>query len=1139
MAKAVYTPCAGGTPVTVMDSVTVSLTGSLNAGVDSVKNVSCFGLSDGAAYAHVSGGTQPVTYGWSTGSTALSITNLSAGTYFFTVADAGSCVRADTFVVTQPTRVGVTGQITNPGCSGTCSGSVATTDTGGTGGPYTYHWNSTPVQTTQTATGLCSGPVIVTVTDGNNCSASASFTLGNSAAVTIAQVSLTNATCSNNGSVVVSASGGNGVFNYQWSNNQSGPADTALGAGTYKVTATDTSGCSATASYTITQPTNGISILAPTITNITCAGLSNGAITAHATGGTGTLTYKWIQVSDSYQSAGATIANLSADTYELTVTDANGCKDTTSYLLTAPPALVLDSLLVVEATCGASNGSAQVFVSGGTGNYNYSWSGHPAVTASSIGNLPGGAYSVLVTDASGCTLQSTFNIAATSPIVISLVNQTNNPCYGNSMGSISISLSGGTSPYTVNWSNGVSASLQDTGLATGNYSVIVSDVNGCSTIATYTITEPAVLAIGVPVIQNVGCSGGSTGSITTHVIGGTQPYTYTWVQQSNQQNYSTANLTNLSADVYYLTVTDLHGCSASTNYVILAVPPLVYTIDSTNVSCFNGNNGSVTVAISSGTPPYQYEFDNTGSIDSVYPNLAAGLVDVIIIDANNCRGHNIVNIQQPPQIVIHGITQTNVLCYGGDNGGLSINATGGTPGYTYSWNNHYTSTFDTLLMAGTYTITVTDTNACTATQSYQITQPASPLTAAPVVTNAFCNGAGDGTMDAHPAGGTPPYSYLWPNGSTTRIATSLTSGSYTCIVTDANGCTIATTDSVGQPSALVILSDSATPVKCVSQRNGTIKVIATGATPPYTYNATQDNANFVYTTNGFLQGLDTGVYTITISDSLGCTNQIYVYVPPAILDSFTTSVDSALCYGYNDGGALATPLPPNSITNGPYKFGIDNNPESSDTGYFSNLSAGPHIITAINTKGCVDSIPVFVPQPLPVEVIITPDSLNLPLGGSQQVLVTCLNAGNPTYNWTPSTGMSCVDCPNPVVSAYAPGDYIITVSTVNYGATCYGTATLHVAVGRHTRSFTPNAFTPNGDGNNDMFMIYGEDIKTISLKVFNRWGEKVFETTNSLAGWDGTYKGVLQNAGVFTYESIITYLDNSQESKNGTITLIR
>ena len=210
-----------------------------------------------------------------------------------------------------------------------------------------------------------------------------------------------------------------------------------------------------------------------------------------------------------------------------------------------------------------------------------------------------------------------------------------------------------------------------------------------------------------------------------------------------------------------------------------------------------------------------------------------------------------------------------------------------------------------------------------------------------------------------------------------------------------------------------------------------------------------------------------------------------------------------------------------------------------DSGYFQNLSAGPHIITAVNANGCVDSIPIFVPEPLPIEAIVTPDSITLPLGGSQQVLVTYLNATNPTYNWANTLGFSCTDCPNPVISSYAPGDYVVTISMVNGSAICYGSTTLHVALLSHTRAFVPNAFTPNGDGNNDIFQIYGEDIKTVSMKVFNRWGELVYETTNSLAGWNGTYKGVLQMPAVFTYEAIITYLDNTQENKNGSITLVR
>lgn len=1139
-AEAVYTPCAGGTPVTVTDSVTITISGSFNAGIDSFKNVSCNGLADGKAYAHVTGGIAPVSYGWSNGSSSLSISNLAAGTYVFTVSDASHCMQSDTVVISPPTPIGIVATLTNP-CSGACSGIVATTDTGGTGS-YRYAWNTVPPQTNETASGLCAGSYSLTVTDGNNCSVSASFTLANLPSLSIAQTALTEVACrgESNGSVTVAASGGAGTYNYTWSNGEAQAQDTALAAGNYIVTASDTAGCSATANFSITQPATGIAINAPVITNVMCAGNNSGAISANATGGVGVLTYNWTDLSNGTQLSGASINNLAGGTYLLSVTDGSRCTDTASYVITSPVALVVDSFAVVGALCGQANGSAQVYVSGGTAPYSYSWAGYPSVTTASITGVHGGVYGVTITDANHCNVSANIPVTETSAIVVSIVTLNNVTCNGGSNGNVTISVSGGTPPYQLLWSHGTATNYSDSDLEAGGYDVLVSDTNGCPNDFAFLITGPNALVVEEPALQNVGCTGGSTGSITAHILGGVPPYTYSWSEQSNGATFSTQTISNLAAGIYNLTVTDLHGCTITTSDTVLAAPPLIYTIDSTNVTCFNGNNGSVSVSVSSGSPPYQYIFDNTLNPDSAYNNLTAGLVDVIVKDADNCRGHNIVNIQQPAQIVIHLNSQTEVLCHGGNNAGISVSATGGTPGYVFNWSNHFSGADDSALTAGNYSVTVSDTNACTVTRSYQITQP-SELVTAPVAGNVLCSGASDGSINANPSGGTSPYAFNWSNGAHTQVDGNLARGTYSCTVSDANGCSVFITDSITQPTAVIVTTDSATAVKCISQRNGTILIRAIGWYPPYAYNATQDNVNFVYSTSGILVGLDTGTYTVTISDSVGCTSQLSVYVPPAVLDSFASSVDSTLCYGpnYNDGAALVTPMPPTSILNGPYKFGIDGGPESSDTGYFANLSAGPHVITAINTKGCVDTIPVFVPQPLPILVTVVPDTINLPLGGSQAVQVIVTNATNPAYNWSPAMGLSCIDCPNPVVTAYASGDYVISVSVQNGGATCYGTATLQVNVGRHSHMYAPNAFTPNGDGNNDVFELYGEDIKTISLRVFNRWGEKVYETTNSLAGWDGTYKGVVQSTGVYTYEATVTYLDNSQETKNGTITLIR
>jgi gliding motility-associated-like protein len=1137
IAEAVYVPCSGGVNDTVSDTITVALSGTLNAGLVSTVNVTCFGLNNGSASALVSGGTLPVTYGWSTGSTALSVSNLSPGIYSFSAGDGSGCVRSDTFVITQPNPVGISGNLTNPACHGSCNGMVATIDTGGSGGPYTYLWNTTPVQTVQTAINLCAGAYNVTVSDANSCSASASFILTEPAASAINQVSITNVTCigGSNGSVTVSAGAGfNGTVSFQWSNGEVGAQDTALTAGNYAVTATDSLGCSASAAYTITQPANGINLQAPTITNVVCYGNTNGVIVANASGGAGLLTYTWTNLTAGTQLSGQAINNLSAGTYQLTVTDANGCTDTTSYAVTTPAQLVIDSITHNDVICAGTNGQAQVFAHGGTGAYTYGWSSNSSVTTSSITGLPGGLYSVTVTDASGCSVSAQFNIFEATPISVTSINITDVACAGQNNGSVAITATGGIPPYQFIWSNGTTGAT-DSNLSMGIYYLSITDSNSCTLMVDYTISQPGPLLSGTPDILNIGCSGGTTGSITANPSGGTQPYFYSWVQQSNGQTYNTQTINNLSADNYLLMVTDAHGCSITASYTISAVPQLSYTYDSVNVLCANGNNGSVSVSILSGRPPYTFMWDNTASTDSVYNNLQAGPVDVKVIDSDNCRGESLVNITQPQPLVIHQLNLGEISCSGGNNGYVSASVTGGTPGYVFRWNNLQTGPIDSGLTAGNYNLTVTDTNLCTVTQSFLLTQP-DPLVSAPVSQSAKCFSSTDGSIDANPSGGTAPYTFAWSNGATTQVDGNLALGSYSCTIEDALGCMLTISDSVGQPSQIHV-TDSATAVKCVGQYSGTAFVFPTGGVPPYDYSATQDSVNFINATNGILEGLDTGYYNIRVTDSVGCIVQTSVYIKPATPDSFSTQVDSTLCYGpeYSDGAALVTPY---TTQNGPYTYLLDGY-ILQDTGYFQKLSAGLHTIIATNANGCMDTLTVVVPQPLPIVIDITPDNVTLPLGGSESVLVTTQNTTNPTYNWTPSLGLSCVDCPNPVVSPYTPGQYMLVVSVENGPATCYDTAYLSVFILSHHTAFFPNAFSPNGDGNNDQFLIYGEDIKTVSLKIFNRWGEKVYETTNPMAGWDGTYKGMMQNVGVFTYEAVVTFLDDTQQTKNGTVTLLR
>lgn len=1136
-AQAVYVPCAGGTPVTVTDNVTVTIPGTLNAGIDSVKNVSCFGLTDGKIYAHATSANPPVTYGWSNGSSSLALTNLAPGKYIFTVTDASNCTRSDTVTIAQPVVLTATvPDSMQVGCSG--PGTLTAHPAGGTS-PYTYLWPNGEAGVSDSLVNL--GSYTVTVTDANQCTASASgsyVTNPSANTVVLAAPTIHGVDCFGNstGSVTANASGGVAPLSYRWSDAETTATIQNVPNNNYTVTVSDATGCIQTATYNVPQPTV-LSINAPILQNIGCSATLKGSITAQVSGGTPAYTYNWTEASNNQAFTGVTINNLQADTYTLTVTDANNCTTVATYQITQFTPLVITADSTNVSCFGGNNGTASVTVVSGTAPYVYSWDQSPGGPNSTIANLSQGPVDIFVTDANNCTADRVIYITQPLPVTVPVVNTKNVSCNGGSDGSLTVAGSGGTPGYTYAWSNGPTAAT-DPGLAIGTYTVTATDINSCTGSASYSISQPTQLVIAPAIIQNIGCGGGNTGSITGNAAQGTPPYTYKWTELSNSQTFTGQTISNLPVDNYSMTVTDANNCTVDTSsYAITAIPLLTFTATSTPVSCFNGNNGSALASVTSGTPPYLYNFDNGQSgTDSAAGNLTAGPLLITVTDANNCNADTTIILTQPTALAPQQVTQTNVLCNGGNNGELVVVDTGGTPGYTYNWSNQFIGTDNAHLTAGTYTLIVVDNNACGDTSSYIITQP-SPVVANPTHVNALCYG-GFGSINANPSGGTPGYSFTWDNGETTQVATSLVNGLYNCTVTDANGCSVVTSDTVGQATQIVLTQDTGVAVLCIGQRTGKLIVTATGGYPPYFYNATQDQVNFVSATNGIIGGLDTGVYTIQVFDSIGCSVEYQGYVPNAIPDEFFAPVvDSTLCYGpdYNDGGVFVLD---STVENGPYHYAIDGG-TLQDTGYFANLSAGPHTVTAVNNNGCSTSIPVIVPQPLPVEVIVTPDSVTLPLGGSQPVVVTYLNASNPSYNWSPSLGLSCGDCANPVVNAYAPGIYTVTVSMVNGSATCYGSASLTVNVGSHTRAFVPNAFSPNGDGNNDLFKVFGEDIKTVDMKIFNRWGEEVYATTNAMSGWDGSYKGQMQMPGAYTYVVVITYLDNSQESQKGTVTLLR
>ena len=848
---------------------------------------------------------------------------------------------------------------------------------------------------------------------------------------------------------------------------------------------------------------------------------------------TGTITnYQWSGpggYTDTNQNP--TIVSATATqsgTYIVSVT-AGSCTAVDSTVVLVQPATTITSV-VTDATCfGASNGQI-VVTANGFPPYTYVWTGS-ASTNDTANNLAAGPYSVTVTGGGiGCSATANFTVAEPTAVLLGTPNITNATCTQG--GSITVTASGGTGAIDFIWSNGDSvASISN--LAAGPYDVTATDQNGCSTSATYNINAALnAITFAQAVVSDVTCNGLANGSISTSASGGTGTIDYLW-----NDGQTTPAITGLAPNIYSVTASDQNGCSASVSYVITEPTAMQFGQPAiTNALCSTG--GSIKISAIGGTGTITFVWSNTMTGDSIY-NLAAGNYTVTATDSSACTITATYTVNPDPNSVILGQPAiVDVSCNGGNDGSVSVTASGGTGTYNYNWSDGQSGTIATGLSAGPITISVTDTNNCLATQTYTVNEP--PALAVVVTPqDATCYQAPNGSVTADVTGGTGPYTYLWDdvNAQTTQTAMGLPMGFYTVAVTDSKGCTASGSDSINEPADMVIAT-STTPVKCVGDHNGTISVTATGGTQPYNFSATQDFTNFVNATNGVIEGLAVGDYNVVVADNNGCTKTVIATVPNATLDNFTTTTDSTTCYGpnYNDGAAHITEL---TSQNGPYQYIIDNG-ISQQSGDFTGLSAGAHTIVVTSLNGCTTSIPIVILEPLPIVVDVVPDTVYLPLGDVQQVQVTYLNANSTvTYAWEPSLGLSCTDCPAPLVSPFTSSDYVITISTVNGSSVCYGSATLHAEVLNPDPVFVPNSFSPNGDGNNDVFKIYGQGIKTIDLRIFNRWGELVYTSNNQFDGWDGTYKGAMQLPSVFTYSVRMVYLNDKTAEKKGTVTLLR
>jgi hypothetical protein len=753
-------------------------------------NVACNGANTGTAKVTVTGGTSPYTYTWNTTpvQTNSIATNLTAGAYSVDVTDASGCIKTQTFTITEPTIVSVSASTTNVLCNGGSTGTATAVSTGGVS-PYTYSWNTSPVQTTATATNLMQGSYTVTVTDANLCTASKLVVI-NEPTVLASTINQTNVLCKGGASGTATAlpTGGLAPYTYSWNTSpvQNSATATGLVIGNYTVIVKDANNCATSKSTTITQPATLVTVTDSVTAKVLCNGNANGAALLKATGGTTPYTYSW-NTSPVQTTSAAT--NLAAGTYKGIVTDANGCKDSSILTLTQPTVL-LPNIIATNVLChGGATGTASAENPGGTPPYTYSWNTAPVQTTTYAQNLPAGTYILTITDSNNCV--STVSTTVSEPTVLATtIMNFSAVCKGDSSGSAMSMPTGGVSPYSYSWNTiPVQTTATATHLAAGVYTVVTSDANGCNKTDMVTIVEPSTKVSVTASSTNSLCAT-PTGTLSAMATGGTGTLTYSWNTSPVQ---TTANVSNVASGIYMVTATDANGCTAKVSTTVSNPSGAVATITATtNVLCYGYSTGAATVAITGGTGPYTYSWNTlvpktTASVS----NLPAGNFTATVTDANGCTATAIATITQTAP-VSGSVTKTNVTCYGGNNGSATIAGTGGTGPYTYSWNTLPVKTTATItnLISNVYTCTVTDANGCFGTKQASITQ-STAINVSKSQNNPTCGTCVDGNANVIVSGGSAPYTYSW-NTSPVQTTASLLSvgiGKYIVTITDANGCT--------------------------------------------------------------------------------------------------------------------------------------------------------------------------------------------------------------------------------------------------------------------------------------------------------------------------------------------------------------
>ena len=959
-------------------------------------DVLCFGDSTGNIDLSAVGGTQPYNYLWINDSISQDLTDLFAGIYNVTVTDSLGCFDTLSIEITEPLApLSVVLNTIDVLCYGDFTGSVDATIAGGTA-PYTYLWSNGEI--TEDISNIPAGNYSIQVTDFHNCSFSVSSPITEPSDSLLIELTSFDADCfgAPTGSILGSVSGGTAPYDYLWSNGEITDDLANLTAGIYTLTVTDDNNCVASFSDTVKQP-DGV-ILSHIQTDILCFGDSTGSIDLNVQGGVSPYAYLW-STGDTTQD----ISGIPAGTYDVDVFDNNNCLAERQIEIIEPLSSVSLSETHTDALCtGGSQGSIDLSVSGGTPGYSIVWNNNE-ITEDII-DLVAGTYTAQATDDNGCVDSLSIEILDPSNTMVLSVSETNVLCFADSTGEIDLTVTGGASPYSFDWSNGDDTEDIDS-LITGNYFVIVQDNNFCESFISGFIDQPLAPISTTDSIIQVLCNGDSTGAIFLETSGGTPSYTYLWSNGTTEDN-----IDSLWIGDYNITITDDHLCTQQFTYAITEPTDITLTDSITDVSCFGGSDGAIDINPGGGVPPYSYLWSTGDTIQDI-DSLVFGNYTIQITDTNGCIEEQTYLVGQPATPVAIADTSGNISCFGGNDGFIDITVTGGNGGYSFDWSNAALTEDLTDLFVGVYIIEVEDSLGCFSSDTITLTEPLAPLSLTTEMTAVLCFGEANGIASVEASGGTAPYSYLWSNTETTDTITGLLIGDYTVLVTDSLGCIDSAVVTVTEPPVLTAVADSI-DVLCFGDSTGSVTVSPQGGMLVYDY--LWDTGDITAT----VTDLPAGFYEVTVTDTNGCTfiTNTTINQPLAPL-SDTLIIADNLCFGEDLGSIDAT------ISGGtvPYDYSWSNGETTED---IDSLANGLYTLTVTDDNLCVLVIDTVITSPTEIDITHVQTNVSC-FGGNDATIDLTVGGAVPPYSYLWNTGDTLQDLDSLFVGTY---DVIITDS---------------------------------------------------------------------------------------------------------------